>query len=843
MRSLFFSSLALGFLTGGLVMISGLRQLLILNMLLFGALSSANAVSVDDGINIPCLLDEGPNKGKPNVENYSCGRILKSCAETRKELQNQVRNILSWKIYGFYLGISIDADKTVDVSNPVGTSTAEPFCSVVGHTLQVGLTKNNSYFYYNRPVPTPTPSPSSSTPPATAAATPSWQEIKDIVFATRPNDRDPLGKRKSGDDIDNHKNRKSWLAPADGYDPMWDELLEIEKPFIGSKTSCGKLIPTLSKDGKNLTINLKDSSGLAWNAWVRGGMIWAIRRAAYDVFSLIPDDLTKLQDYALKDIDMLDEAGNVINVRETFQQKIKDQKAGNYSLDTLEVSECAVSPTVTLTCPASAGTPQVRLCNLIKMKTLLDSSIPQYIVVQIMDRAKFLHKLYFAGLFSPILPEEKWWDDFETNKNALENTFKAKITDGKEVGSMVSGMFYGKCGRVLSTFGITKARQQACAATCIFNEVMTTNGEDTISVGWDKHHNSCFGYIGLVNTPSSYSLVAAPSFKKDINLDVLENTYDLSGSVQKKVSWNDVWKTGLGLMMGGAVGGAVLANSVMKGPYNHNSATIAEKTLNYGFAAAVEKQTRVMCKQFNENRVEVNVPNLCDSACIKADPKNPYNPKDANCDGSVIPFGGIGANSLKLTAANRDELKKVAQKTEFEKNELDFVKNAYNPANHFANLNEKWSDRLMPVELDEQNRDKELKAWDIECKYYGSGKKVDLNFTYEKGGNSATTREYAMYISRKDVHLKYFPISATVDWEKDSEDNYTQNLLSVHLEAKKVYIGALNPEIASTEWDLKTLADNGLTGYEYPGNDEAYSFKFQNGNFPANFKCRLRGNR
>jgi hypothetical protein len=86
---------------------------------------------------IPCINDGGKvvNASAEEV----CKAILPKCADLKKDTEAKVRDLLSWKIWGYYKGKDIDLSKSGNVDGKVtleGTDMAAPICSVVGQTLK-----------------------------------------------------------------------------------------------------------------------------------------------------------------------------------------------------------------------------------------------------------------------------------------------------------------------------------------------------------------------------------------------------------------------------------------------------------------------------------------------------------------------------------------------------------------------------------------------------------------------------------------------------------------------------------------------------------------------------------
>ncbi len=85
-------------------------------------------------ISIPCLDATGTVK---NADPASvCKSILPKCTDLKKKLMDSSRDMLEWKIYGYY---HLNMDLKLDSSsreNPQGDSMPYPLCSVVGHKLK-----------------------------------------------------------------------------------------------------------------------------------------------------------------------------------------------------------------------------------------------------------------------------------------------------------------------------------------------------------------------------------------------------------------------------------------------------------------------------------------------------------------------------------------------------------------------------------------------------------------------------------------------------------------------------------------------------------------------------------
>jgi len=83
---------------------------------------------------IPCVDDTGAVK---NSSGDVCKAILPKCTDLRNKLITQMKELMEWKIYGYYhKNLDLDLNGS-DLKNKnfVGESLAHPLCSVVGHKL------------------------------------------------------------------------------------------------------------------------------------------------------------------------------------------------------------------------------------------------------------------------------------------------------------------------------------------------------------------------------------------------------------------------------------------------------------------------------------------------------------------------------------------------------------------------------------------------------------------------------------------------------------------------------------------------------------------------------------
>lgn len=102
-------------------------------------LLNSNSAYSAEPISIPCLDDGG---GLVNAKPEDvCKALLPKCSELKTNLVNQLKDMISWKIYGYYyLGKDIKLELgsmtgSGASAEPEGESLPYPICSVVGHKI------------------------------------------------------------------------------------------------------------------------------------------------------------------------------------------------------------------------------------------------------------------------------------------------------------------------------------------------------------------------------------------------------------------------------------------------------------------------------------------------------------------------------------------------------------------------------------------------------------------------------------------------------------------------------------------------------------------------------------
>ncbi len=104
-------------------------------LLFFGVSHSSFASSK---FALPCIDDSGKVANAKAAE--VCESILPKCSALRKDLLNNMKSMISWKIYGYYylnkdIDLNQDPTKMTDPSKVVGNDLPYPICSVVGDKL------------------------------------------------------------------------------------------------------------------------------------------------------------------------------------------------------------------------------------------------------------------------------------------------------------------------------------------------------------------------------------------------------------------------------------------------------------------------------------------------------------------------------------------------------------------------------------------------------------------------------------------------------------------------------------------------------------------------------------
>jgi len=99
------------------------------------------------GVGIPCLDDQGKVRNA-NASDV-CKSSLLSCKSIKQALEKEVKNMVQWKIHGYYFmgdkGRDLDLLKSEpDKNNFVGNDLSLPICSVVGHKLTSEEVKEGS---------------------------------------------------------------------------------------------------------------------------------------------------------------------------------------------------------------------------------------------------------------------------------------------------------------------------------------------------------------------------------------------------------------------------------------------------------------------------------------------------------------------------------------------------------------------------------------------------------------------------------------------------------------------------------------------------------------------------
>jgi hypothetical protein len=283
---------------------------------------------------VACIDDSG-NATVPST----CNAILPKCSDLKTTYEGQVKNFLSWKIWGYYQGKNIDLNSsTLSATSPtyVGPALAYPICSLVGHKMQ----------YLGTP---------------------------------------PL---KSGYNACD-KPRTNITNAYQGVG------IEYATQTIGSKTACGSRPNALTGD-MSLTIKFVSGAGNLWDSWLIGAYPWLIRRYANDVLTAILPDLSNVGSVLTDASAISDWAAMNGKMSAYYSAMANDAKTVCISADPSAniVGKCS-NGTLSLSDPAN------RLCTLVKAQTTLNTgALPNMLVKEIMARVQTNYDLLFDNLMT-----------------------------------------------------------------------------------------------------------------------------------------------------------------------------------------------------------------------------------------------------------------------------------------------------------------------------------------------------------------------------------------------------------------------------------------------------------
>ncbi len=466
-------------------------------------------------MSVQCIKDDGSLQGGTN--DSTCYSMVPKCSDVKNQIINNVKELISLKIYAYYLGVD------ADISQGSGALSSK---ALQGYNKATGSGGGAS----GAPTATPSGPYSLTAGGASGSGSGSGSGLVSLTAA------DFTGTKLS-QPVCNVMGRKGIQLPS-GTTSIADA--EVLTQGIGNKGSCAPP-PTVTVESQSVEhpkLKVTYPGPTSWASYLLGAYIWVIRKNAADVFKNL--DLSNLDPQNEIGAAGADIAATYSQMAQTQSQLSSDQK-----------KEC-LQDASQMKCDSNTGVTSAaqRICQFQKAASLLNGGVFANIVLfQIMKAAQKDFSSHWAnllqdgtGLVSNFVSNCGLLVPFDTASKLFRLTAKNCASQQERVAYTASCMLSTNTpgGNNWCTGGksdgnvMTQAGGAFCAQINSRTRISSTTPGATLSIyadGSPSKSNGCHNLPASMSQSGQYR----PSLGGLSNVDAYSVNYGVSGAIEAKI--------------------------------------------------------------------------------------------------------------------------------------------------------------------------------------------------------------------------------------------------------------------------------------------------------------------